>query len=378
MRRLLVTGVTGLVGGAVATQLLAETDWEIVVLARGRGNSSARDRVLFALQEQWGFDGATVDFARVSGRIHVIEGDVADIVPDEDLRRQLRDIRTVFHCAADVNLGKDPFGHTYLNNTNGTRRMLELARVLPSIENFQLVSTAYVAGRQGGVILEDRTYEAPVNNSYEKSKRHCEQMVREAGLPFAIYRPSIVVGRLSDGTIRKPLAFYRILEFVGKLKKHFCAKRGMAPDSPMVMPFRLQAVPTDKIYFVPIDYVQRTIATLVQRPAADKTYHVTGRAPVATEHIATVTNALLNVSGIEVMAKVLRPSRDEKLVQRFLADLLPYFSSEAHFDVTNVAAELGDASLDWDFGIEGLTTIVGSYFRSAFPALKVTLPPAGR
>jgi len=362
-------------GAAVTTRLLTETDWEIAVLARGRGNTSARDRVMLALREQWAFDGTAAAFDVHANRIHVIEGDVADIVPEADLRRELRDIRTVFHCAADVNLGRDPYGHTFLNNTNGTRRMLDLARQLPALEAFQLVSTAYVAGRQSGVVLENEPGDAPVNNAYEKSKRHCEHMVREAGLPFTIYRPSIVVGRLADGTIRKPLAFYRILEFVGKLKKHFCAKRGLPPDSALAMPFRLQAAPTDKIYFVPIDYVQRTIAALVPRPAVGRTYHVTGRSPVATRDIAVVTNALLKVTGIEVMARVARPSRDEKLVQRFLADLLPYFSSEAHFDVANVVAELGEASLDWDFGTAGLATIIGAYFRSAFPALKVAAHP---
>jgi nucleoside-diphosphate-sugar epimerase len=374
MQRLLLTGATGLVGGAVATKVLADTDWEIAVLARGRGNTGARERVMHALQEQWEFDRAEMAFAAVSGRVRVIDADVADVVLDEDVRRELRDIRTVFHCAADVNLGKDPYGHTYLNNTNATRRMLALARQLPRLESFQLVSTAYVAGRQGGLILEDQVCDGPVNNAYEKSKRHCEQMVREAELPFAIYRPSIVVGRLSDGTIRKPLAFYRILEFFGKLKKHICAKRGLSPHAAMAMPFRLLAPPTDKIYFVPIDYVQRTITALLQLPATGKTYHVTGRSPVSTEHIATVTNGLLNVSGIEVLGRVLRPTRDEKLVQRFLADLLPYFSSEAQFDVANVAAALGEEPLDWQFGIAELTTIIGAYFKSAFPALKVTVP----
>jgi nucleoside-diphosphate-sugar epimerase len=353
---------------------LADTDIEIAVLARGRGNIGARDRVLHALQEQWEFDQSKKPFSAVAGRVRVIDADVADFILDEDVRRDLRDIRTVFHCAADVNLGKDPYGHTYLNNTNATRRMLDLALELPRLETFQLVSTAYVAGRQGGLILEDQVYDAPTNNSYEKSKRHCEQLVREAGIPYTIYRPSIVVGRLSDGTIRKHLAFYRILEFFGKLKKHICAKRGLPPNAAMNMPFRLLAPPTDKIYFVPIDYVQKTIAALLPQPATGKTYHVTGRSPVSTEHIATVTNGLLNVSGIEVLGKVLRPTRDEKLVQRFLADLLPYFSSEAQFDVSNVAAALGDEPLAWQFGIAELTTIIGSYFKSAFPGLKVTLP----
>ena len=67
MQTLLVTGATGLVGGAVATKVLADTDWELAVLARGRGNIGARERVMHALQEQWAFDQADVAFSTVAG-----------------------------------------------------------------------------------------------------------------------------------------------------------------------------------------------------------------------------------------------------------------------------------------------------------------------
>lgn len=379
MSKILITGASGLVGAAVVAELLAETTCELVVIARGRGNRSALDRVLHAVHEQWEFDGRDQAFITVSNRIRVVEGDVADFVPDAAARQELAEVGILFHCAADVNLGKDPYGHTYLNNTNATRQMLALARSLPQLASFQLVSTAYVAGHQRGLVLEDRLYDAPVNNAYEKSKRHCETMVRESGLPFTIYRPSIVVGRLSDGTIRKPIGFYLIPEFFGKMKKHLCAKRGLPPDAALTMPFRLQASPSDQIYFVPIDYVQKTIATLLLRPSVGKTYHVTGQAPVSVQDIAVVTNALLQVSGIEVMAEVPNPTRDEKLVQRLLSDLLPYFSSEARFDVSNVVAELGAESLAWPFGAAGLNSIIGGYFRSAFPAFKIApLRPVGR
>ena len=99
-----------------------------------------------------------------------------------------------------------------------TRNALALAHLL-KVKALHYVSTAYVAGTVVGRVMEGALPATGFNNSYEKSKFEAEKLVRECGIPYTIYRPSIIVGRLSDGLIRKPLAFYRIMEFLGKFKK---------------------------------------------------------------------------------------------------------------------------------------------------------------
>ena len=202
--------------------------------------------------------------------------------------------------------------------------------------------------------MEDTMPAPGFNNSYEKSKFDSEKLVRESGFPYTIYRPSIIVGRRSDGVIRKPLAFYRILEFFAMIKRNYCAKAKIAPNSPFKKDLRLQAGVTDKIYFVPIDYVQEAIVNLFPFPTENKTYHITGESPVSTKWIEEAVCEVLKAEGLQICDEVNDPTKEEKLVQRMISDLMPYFASEIIFDSSNVREKLGDDFLNWKLDINFL------------------------
>jgi nucleoside-diphosphate-sugar epimerase len=191
-------------------------------------------------------------------------------------------------------------------------------------------------------------------------------LVRSSDIPFTIYRPGIVVGRRSDGRIRRPLAFYRILEFLAKMKKHQCSKHGVKAADWLDLHLRLEAYPSDKVYFVPIDYVQKVITDLFFCKVENQTYHITGDSPVKTTDISEVTSPILKVTGVTVEEKVENPSMDEKLVQRFLGDLLPYFSSQTVFDQSNIIAKLGKEVLDWKLD---LNILIGEFYKDNYPEL---------
>ncbi|OGV53631.1 MAG: hypothetical protein A2X49_06160 [Lentisphaerae bacterium GWF2_52_8] len=368
MSKILMTGITGLVGSAFATALLqAAPNVKLVALSRGRGTRSAADRVAEALREQCAFDGAPGRADAVVNSIQVIDGDIAEISHfSKDPR--LAGVDTIFHCAADVNLGKDPDGKTFENNYQGTKNVLALAHEM-RIKAFHYVSTAYVAGKLKGTAPEDGLLAEDFYNSYEKSKFLAETIVRESGIPFAIYRPSIVVGRLCDGRIRKPLAFYRLLDFLGRFKSHRCSKLGLKSSSAIEMPLRLEAMPSEHVYFVPVDYVQDTITKIFLMPVCNRTYHITGDSPVSTKAIEEVVTDVLKVTGVKVQAVVDNPSMDEKLVHRFLGDLLPYFSSQAVFDVKNVREAFNNAKIPWTMDINDLKVLVRGYYKESFPEL---------
>ena len=369
MTNVLLTGITGLVGSSFATEALRrDKGLRLTALVRGQGTKNAHVRARESVEEQCALDGTPELTEEFLDRIEIVAGDVAD---DELTTNKhiLKGYDTVFHCAADVNLGKDPFGHTYFTNYQGAKNMVKIAKTL-GIKNFQYVSTAYVSGHHDGVVKEDGLLPNPVfNNAYEKSKYYAEQMVRASGLPFTIYRPSIIVGRLTDGAIRKPLAFYRILEFLLKLKKHHCAKKHLIPSDLVTMPLRLEATPSESVYFVPIDYIQKTITRLFFKPPENRTYHLTGNSPVSTKAIERVVGATLKVKGVVVEEKVHNPSMDEKLVHKFIGDLLPYFSSQSVFDLGNVVAAEGAASLDWGLDENKLVMLIGGFFQNIFPEL---------
>jgi thioester reductase-like protein len=217
--------------------------------------------------------------------------------------------------------------------------------------------------------MEDTQPAEDWHNSYEHSKFESEKLVRASGLPFTIYRPSIIVGRSTDGRIRKPLAFYYILEFLAVMKERHCAKKHLDPSDWLDMPLRINVKVTDTIYFVPIDYVTQVISTIFLMPAANKTYHVTGNSPVSTKMIEDAVAKALKVKNVRLVDKIDEMTMDEKLLHRFLGEFLPYFGSEARFDVSNVIEIFGKESVDWDLADEKLFKMILSFYKDNFPEL---------
>lgn len=370
MTKIFLTGITGLVGSAFVTALLRERkDIEIVCLARPGIGQTGMERVQKIVADQCAFDGFPETAEEVLKHVSVVEGDVTTIDPVAVAAMpEMAGVNVIFHCAADVNLGKDPTGKTFNINYNGTKNMLELAKLL-KVEAFHEVSTAYVAGKLAGRAMEDTPINSGFNNPYEESKYKAEIMVRESGIPFSIYRPAIVVGRLHDGRVRKPLAFYRILEFLVKLKKNNCAKSGINPLEWSDMPLRFDAIPSEHVYFVPIDYVQKAITKLFQLPVENRTYHLTGDSPVTTKMIDNAVCSFLRLKGVKIekLGADETNNAEAKMMSRFLGDLLPYFSSDIVFDQSNIEKYLGKEAIAWEFGERGLRAMIKSFYKDFFP-----------
>ncbi|MBQ9088323.1 MAG: SDR family oxidoreductase [Lentisphaeria bacterium] len=368
MNKILVTGVTGLVGSAFVAALLRERDdYEVVCLVRSGGGKSAAERVDSIIRDECAFDGFPQDADRILSKVSVVEGDVTSIVPEELAKdAAMAGVNIVFHCAADVNLGKDPTGKVFRINYHGTENMVALAKLL-NVKEFHYVGTAYIAGKLQGTAIEDNPIDSGFNNPYEESKFKAEFLVRNSGIPFSVYRPAIVTGRRSDGRIRKPLAFYRILEFLGKIKSHQCAKRGIDPAEWVPMGINFATVPSEHVYFVPIDYVQEAITALFQKPVTNTAYHITGDSPVTTKQIEHTICKVLRLDDVTVGLEKGSENQNAELMSRFVGDLFPYFSSDIVFDQSNVRKVLGDKVLDWEYGAKGLEILIRSFYKDYFP-----------
>ena len=168
---------------------------------------------------------------------------------------------------------------------------------------------------------------------------------------------------------RKPLAFYRILEFLGKFKSHNCSRAGIAPTEWINLSMAFSTVPSEHVYFVPIDYVQEAITALFQKPVTNTAYHITGDSPLTTRQIEDTICGVLRIDGLTVgindNAKV-----DSKLMARFVGDLFPYFSSDIVFDQTNVKKAMGEEFLNWEYGTKGLEILIRSYYKDHFPKVE--------
>ncbi|MBQ9775916.1 MAG: SDR family oxidoreductase [Lentisphaeria bacterium] len=367
MKKVFLTGITGLVGSAFVVALLREReDFEIVCLARKSPVKSALQRTQEIIRDECEFNGCPEAADMVLSRVSVIEGDVTTIDPEAMAKDPiLAGTDIIFHCAADVNLGKDPTGKTYRINYHGTENMVALAKLL-NVKEFHYVGTSYIAGKLVGTAIEDNPLDSGFNNPYEESKYKAEMLVRASGIPFSVYRPAIITGRRSDGRIRKPLAFYRILEVMAKLKSNKCAKMGVDPRENIDLDINFSAVPSEHIYFVPIDYVQEAITALFQKPVCNRAYHITGDSPISNKQIQLAIGNALNISGITVDPTQDGVGSNANMMSRLLGDLLPYFSSDIVFDQSNVRKALGDEILDWEYGVKSLEALVKSFYVDHF------------
>ena len=367
MKKVFLTGITGLVGSAFVVALLREReDFEIVCLARKSPVKSALQRTQEIIRDECEFNGCPEAADMILSRVSVIEGDVTTIEPEVMAKDPvLAGTDIIFHCAADVNLGKDPTGKTYRINYNGTENMVALAKLL-NVKEFHYVGTSYIAGKLVGTAIEDNPLDSGFNNPYEESKYKAEMMVRASGIPFSVYRPAIITGRRCDGRIRKPLAFYRILEFMAKLKSNKCSKMGIDPREQIDIGINFSAVPSEHIYFVPIDYVQEAITALFQKPVCNRAYHITGDSPISNKQIQLAIGNALNITGITVDPDKDGVGGDTSMMSRLLGDLLPYFSSDIVFDQSNVRKMLGDEILDWEYGVKSLEALVKSFYVDHF------------
>ena len=176
---------------------------------------------------------------------------------------------TVVHCAADTafDLTLEESRRINVGLTGKVIEALKAARSQGGDKDLRLihVSTAFVAGRRRGLIREDESDanargSSDFNNAYEQSKWEAEHLVRGAGIPWTIVRPSIVVGDSRSGFT----LHFRVVYSVIRLWL-----RDVVPRAPVARDARIDIVPSD--------FVAGAIVRLCELPAAQtdgKTLHL--------------------------------------------------------------------------------------------------------
>jgi nucleoside-diphosphate-sugar epimerase len=197
--KVLITGASGLVGEGVLRRMLVDnSELEAFALVHDELRWQLVSRRLGAL----------------SSRVIPLRGDLT--IPGLGLepllrKRVERETRAVVHAAADTSFSRS-LDHARFVNTLGTYHVAEIASSCESVERFLFVSTAFVAGRATGTMLErDNGGDAGWVNSYEQSKYEAEEYVRKSGLPWTIVRPSTIVCRGPEGDIQQINAVHRAL-----------------------------------------------------------------------------------------------------------------------------------------------------------------------
>ena len=247
--KVFLTGAAGLIGGEVAARLLAQGH---SVTAMVHNNRDIR--------------------ANNGSEVHpgeIVTGDVSRPLfgwDKSEWDRLTGGHDLLIHCAATVRFDLDEETYRAVN-TGGAANALEFARSgdMPILH----VSTAYVCGTRDGRILEDdRVPDRGFANGYEASKASAEKLVRASGVPFAIARPSIVVGESRTGRIRQFDTTYAAFKLIAEGRvRHMPARSGATLD------------------FVPLDHVAAGITALAgnMRRAQGGAYHLVSGRPIPVQ-----------------------------------------------------------------------------------------------
>ena len=210
----LVTGGTGYIGRKLVKALLDNGDLVTVIIRGDR--RPALDRAARIFPDL---------LARHVGRFRVATGDVtrAGLALAPGLVETLAESRDlqVWHLAANLSFKDSDRLAVMHTNVDGTRNVVQFAN--SHAARLLHVSTAFVCGDSRGTFgEEDLDVGQRFRNGYEESKYLAERVVREeAGVPFVIFRPSVVVGDnaydpVSGGNV---LGYYRFAYLFCLLKR---------------------------------------------------------------------------------------------------------------------------------------------------------------
>ena len=217
MDHYLITGATGVVGGALVRKLAARGDRRLELLVRGRDEAEARSRVRRLLRE------LDVDTAAAEGRVVCVRGDVEAPglgLAGHDHERLCASVTHIVHCAASVrmNLPLEDARRAAVAATGNILDLAEACRRRGALRKVEVVSTVGVGGRWTGPLPERwLDEERRFHNTYEQAKAEAETLVRariDQGLPATVHRPSMVVGDSTTGQVAHFQVFYHLAEFL--------------------------------------------------------------------------------------------------------------------------------------------------------------------
>jgi nucleoside-diphosphate-sugar epimerase len=324
-QNLAITGATGALGLAFL-QRHFQRDPQLKATLLVRKSSSAFQSAAF---QNWLRENQV--------RLTLVEGDVRQL-GSEQLDRLLSCDGGLWHFAAMTSLTAESEEVTReINDINvgGTQRLLEAWSKGHAAGPFYHISTAYVVGGRHGTALEtESAMGQSFRNPYEASKAHAEMLVLRAfsaGLPGAIFRPSVVVDDHSGtgGFKMVDACAYAVA---------LAVKRG----EPFV--FRLQE--SANLNLIHSDWVIAAMLDLARLPSGTgRTYHLTAPRATYLKDIGALLESYvpdLKISFEPNLKRAEIPTAS-KIFDKAITEIRPYFDADIHFDRTNTDRDLSPA-----------------------------------
>ncbi len=365
---ILVTGSTGFLGSAITRRLLV-SGCKLRLLIRKRDSDTSQisfgwDGLIKELilgnpldeqsQEQFRIVGDRLNndkslhelFFR---NVEIYEGDITSRslgLDQQEYRKLCSEVDEVFHCAAVTHFEMQGADEHVVVNIKGTENVLQFTNSGKQ-KGFHYISTAYVAGKQNGMIYENEMPNEPLfNNEYERSKFVAEQLVIEYAkrndISYTIYRPGIIVGDSKTGATCKFDNLYLFVKVLFNINNSFIKHKSEYLNDVTI---RVPGDPDALINLVPVDYVADTIvAILKNRESIGKIFHITNPNPPRLCELRDLVMTLLEIKGMHV--KIDREleqkslSTVEKLFLRQTRTYYSYLFSRLRFDDSNTQKAL--------------------------------------
>ncbi|MGI8782499.1 MAG: SDR family oxidoreductase [Acidobacteriota bacterium] len=349
-RDILVTGGTGFIGSHLAVRLLElghRVHWLI------RPHASSAERRMETMLERLVEDRALRQL--YLSRSRALSGNIQ--LPNMGLpgcdRAALPVFEEVWHSAASLSFQEGEREEIFRTNLAGTKNLMAWLEQTPS-RRVNFVSTAYIAGRRQGRVLESEIFTGQeFKNPYEESKCLSELFIREcearAGFQSTIFRPSVVIGRSDDGKITH---FHGVYGFIKGLATALCRINLRKELNGLIeLPLRIVGAASKTLNMVPVDYVIDAMISIgVGRNSLGKTYHVVNPVPPENRVWLRELCRTLGVTGVRFVADHEFQNSPmtfiEKLFSRKMAFYAQYLDGEPVFDTTNLGAALQGTGIE--------------------------------
>ncbi len=281
MKTIVVTGATGLLGGAFLFELMVKPDDQVgrIVVLGGSGEfSTLRERLEAALAEHGlvylGLQADDVPrlMARVETMHMRLDEPGLGLSADDLATLRGLEIDSFVHIAGLTTFKQDPKAAADCKrvNVDGLASLLDVCDGL-RIRRFVHLGSAYSAGRlHGHCAPDDDDPDGDFHNPYQRSKADGERMVRgwasERGdMELIVVRPSTIGGRLITaprGHVTKYDVFLGWAKGMMRLKGMLAGGLRASHDTPMDIPLRLTIHPTAGLNIVPTDWAARCLAVV--------------------------------------------------------------------------------------------------------------------
>lgn len=366
----LVTGATGFVGSALVLELLQQGDGPIVGIVRPRAGDAPTERlrsVLRPLVAGYALPEALHD--EIETRVCAVAGDIEEPLCGVESKAEWRGAE-FWHCAASLQYQDRHQRIIERSNVGGTAHALELAQRTGS-RRFNMVSTAYVAGCQRGMIAPKPGDLDLVNNLYERSKVNAEHSVRSSGLLARILRPGIVIGH---SRTRFSTSGDGLYGFLRSLRKFRGVVERMQPGLADRLMVKIVAEANGLVDLIPVDHVVGDAVALSVADAPAGTYHLTNATPPRIGPSLRTSFAAAGLLPPEVVAEADGLNAVDMKLHERIGFYSSYIRNGKQFDRSTVQDVLGAAASGGFWLDDSVLEAFCRWYLDAFEASRVELP----